>query len=51
MFGLSTELITKGKLATIKRFECSRFERYPFIRANPISDEGLTPVASSLESL
>ena len=22
MFGLSTELITKGKLATVKRFEC-----------------------------
>ena len=22
VFGLSTELITKGKLATVKRFEC-----------------------------
>ena len=22
MFGLSTKLITKGKLSTIKRFEC-----------------------------
>ena len=26
IFGLSTELITKGKLATVKRFECCRFE-------------------------
>ena len=27
MFGLSTELITKGKLATVKRFKCFCFER------------------------
>ena len=27
MFGLSTELITKCKLVTVKRFECRRFER------------------------
>ena len=33
MFGLSTELITKGKLATLKGFECWRFERQPFVRA------------------
>ena len=26
MFGLSTELITKGKLATIKRFEATEAE-------------------------
>ena len=26
IFGLSTELITKGELATVKRFECCRFE-------------------------
>ena len=36
MFGLSIELITKGKLATVKRFECSvTFRGFR-------SDEGLT---------
>ena len=28
ILGLPTELITKGKLVTIKRFECRRVERY-----------------------
>ena len=30
MFGLSTELITKGKLATIKIFEYCSFKHSPF---------------------
>ena len=42
MFGLSTESITKGKLATVKRFECCRrFERQPFVRAR--ANAGLSP--------
>ena len=39
MFGLSTELKTKGKLATVKRFKCL------------CSNEGLTLETSALESL
>ena len=31
MFGLSIELITKGKLATGKRLRCWCFERQPFL--------------------
>ena len=29
MFGLSTELITKGNLVTVKRFECGLLELEP----------------------
>ena len=29
MFGLATELITKGKLATVKRFDNKAFTHYP----------------------
>ena len=36
MFGLSTELITKGKLVTVKRFERRCFERLPFLRVNQL---------------
>ena len=38
MFGLSSELIAKGKLATVKRFEFR-------------SEKGLTLEASALEAL
>ena len=41
-----TELITKGSLATVKRFECCRFE--PFVRANR-SNEELTFKTPALE--
>ena len=53
MFGLSTELITKGKLATVKRFECDvssvspSSERIEFAQTSG----GLTLEMSALESL
>ena len=45
MFGLSTELITYVKFATMKRFECWHFEHQ-----SKRSDEGLILKASALES-
>ena len=55
MFGLSTELISKGRLATVKRFralalrvsESDSTASYCAIR----SDQGLTFETSALESL
>ena len=35
---LSTELITKGKLATVKRLECQRFECQAFVHVNDFID-------------
>ena len=49
MFGLSTELITKGKLATVKRFESA-----DFLSVSPSSepsDEGLAFKKSALSNL
>ena len=48
MFGLSTELLTKGKLATVKRFQCWPFKCEPLAIH---SDLGLTLETSALESI
>lgn len=40
MSGLSTELRNKGKLVTVKRFEYTRFERLPLVRANQLLAAG-----------
>ena len=42
------ESITKDKFASLERFECSRFERQPFVRFLIRSDEGQTLETSAL---
>ena len=50
MFGLSTELIMKGTLASVKRFQYCHFEHLAF-RFWIRSDKGLMLQTSALESL